>query len=262
MSLTGADTLPRVSDVLIVVPCFNEAKRLPVERFTSFPAVEPSVRFLFVDDGSTDSTLELLRKLQGRDSERFGLLELETNHGKAEAVRRGMLAALKQQPSYAGYWDADLATPLDAIPRFLALLEERPALEMVFGSRVKLLGRVIERRALRHYGGRVLATLSSLALDLAVYDTQCGAKLFRRTEGISALFAEPFVTNWLFDVELLARFVQGRRGTDRPRAEDAIYEFALHEWRDVPGSKIRARDFFVALAEILRIRRRYFRDSA
>ena len=64
------------------------------------------------------------------------------------------------------------------------------------------------------------------------------------------------------DVELLARFVQGRRGTDRPRAEDAIYEFALHEWRDVPGSKIRARDFFVALAEILRIRRRYFRDSA
>ncbi|MEE8509080.1 MAG: glycosyltransferase [Myxococcota bacterium] len=248
-------------DVLIVVPCFNEAERLPVERFASFPEQEPSVRFLFVNDGSTDSTLELLRKLQSRNPERFGFLDLETNRGKAEAVRRGMLAAFEQQPSYAGYWDADLATPLDEIPRFVALLEERPALEMVLGSRVKLLGRIIERHAMRHYGGRVLATLSSMALNLAVYDTQCGAKLFRRTAGTTALFAEPFVTNWLFDVELLARFVRERRGTDRPRAEDAIYEFALHEWRDISGSNIRARDFFVALTEIAKIYRRYLRDS-
>ncbi len=249
-------------DALIVVPCFNEAERLPVERFASFPAQEPSVRFLFVNDGSTDSTLELLRKLQSRNPERFGFLDLETNRGKAEAVRRGMLAAFEQQPSYAGYWDADLATPLDEIPRFVALLEERPALDMVLGSRVKLLGRIIERHAMRHYGGRVLATLSSLALDLEVYDTQCGAKLFRRTAGTTALFAEPFVTNWLFDVELLARFVRERRGTDRPRVENAIYEFALHEWRDIPGSKIRARDFFVALTEIARIYRRYLGGSS
>ena len=73
---------------------------------------------------------------------------------------------------------------------------------------------------------------------------------------MSALFAEPFVSNWLFDVELLARYVRARRGTDRPQPEDTIYEFALHEWRDVPGSKIRPWDFFVALVELARIHRR------
>jgi hypothetical protein len=168
-----------------------------------------------------------------------------------------MLAALERHPTYAGYWDADLATPLGAIPCFVELLDERPDLEMVFGSRVKLLGRVIERSALRHYPGRVLATLSSLALGLAVYDTQCGAKLFRASPEIGALFAEPFTANWMFDVELLARLIRARRGTDRAQPEQVIHEFALQEWRDVAGSKVRPWDFFRAIVEIARIRRRY-----
>jgi glycosyltransferase involved in cell wall biosynthesis len=246
-----------MSDTIMVIPCYNEADRFSADRFIGFAAAQTAVRFLFVDDGSSDSTPELLRRLVSRDSHRFAVHELPRNRGKAEAVRQGMLAALERRPTYAGYWDADLATPLEAIPGFVDLLDERPDLEMVFGSRVKLLGRVIERSALRHYPGRVLATLSSLALGLAVYDTQCGAKLFRASPEIGALFAEPFSANWMFDVELLARLIRARRGTGRGQPEQVIYELALREWRGVAGSKVRPWDFFRAIVEIAQIRRRY-----
>jgi glycosyltransferase involved in cell wall biosynthesis len=249
-----------VPAALIVVPCFNEAARFAADRFAAFAAVDPSVSFLFVDDGSSDATLEVLRKLEQQDPSRFSVLALARNQGKAEAVRRGMLAALAQEPRYLGFWDADLATPLDTIPSFVALLEERPDLQMVLGSRVKLMGRLIERKATRHYPGRVLATLCSLVLKLGVYDTQCGAKLFRNTPEVATIFQEPFLAGWLFDVELLARFLSGRRGGGEPPAADAIYEFALHEWRDVPGSKIRPWDFFRALADLVKIHRRYGGD--
>jgi len=248
-------------DTIIVVPCYNEADRLATDRFISFAAAQTALRFLFVDDGSGDSTAEVLRKLESRDPHRFAVRELPRNRGKAEAVRQGVLAALERDPTYVGYWDADLAAPLEIIPCFVELLDERPDLEMVLGSRVKLLGRVIERSALRHYPGRVLATLSSLALGLAVYDTQCGAKLFRASPEIGALFAEPFTANWMFDVELLARLIRARRGTGSGQPEQAIHEFALHEWRDVAGSKVRPWDFFRAIVEIVRIRRRYLSGS-
>src|SRR4029453_13391013 len=126
---------------------------------------------------------------------------------------------------------------------FCELLDARPDLEMVFGARVQLLGRVIERRALRHYLGRVFATAASLSLGLRVYDTQCGAKLFRPSPAMQALFQEPFTTRWLVDIEILARLIQARRGTNLPQAEDIIYEFPLPEGRDGGGFKGKARGF-------------------
>jgi dolichyl-phosphate beta-glucosyltransferase len=130
---------------------------------------------------------------------------------------------------------------------------------MVFGARVRLLGRSIERRALRHYLGRMFATAASMMLGMSIYDTQCGAKLFRASPAILSLFQEPFLTRWLFDVEILARLLQARRGTRLPRAEDVIYEFPLHEWHDVAGSKVKARDFFKAFFGLAAIYWHYLR---
>jgi dolichyl-phosphate beta-glucosyltransferase len=235
----------------IVVPCYNEARRLPGDAFRAFCARVPAVDFLFVNDGSTDDTLARLRELERALPQRVGVLDLERNGGKAEAVRRGMLAATKSGAEYVGYWDADLATPLDEIPRFVALLGARPHVELVLGARVQLLGRRVHRSPLRHYLGRVFATAVSQVLRIPVYDTQCGAKLLRNRPELAALFEAPFCVNWTFDVELLARFLAAGRGVE------ALYELPLECWEDVAGSRVRPSDFFVALVEVARIWARY-----
>jgi glycosyltransferase involved in cell wall biosynthesis len=246
-----------MSQAVIVVPCYNEASRLDARAFQQFAREDRRPRFLFVDDGSTDGTSEVLDGLRRSDPERFAVESLGVNVGKAEAVRRGLLRAFESAPEYVGYWDADLATPLDAIPTFCAVLDSRPDIDVVFGARVSLLGRSVRRDPLRHYLGRVFATAASLALGVGFYDTQCGAKLFRASSEIQTLFRSPFVSRWIFDVEIVARLAASRWGTGRAGVDEVVYEFPLHEWRDVAGSKVRPGDFVRALLELALIARRY-----
>jgi glycosyltransferase involved in cell wall biosynthesis len=246
-----------------VVPCYNEAQRLRTEAFFAFLASNSTVRFLFVNDGSADNTLSLLEALR-RDATRLGhtgrvsILDKKVNGGKAEAIRDGMNAALASTGTatceYIGFWDADLATPLPAILELFAVLEATPHLEMIFGARVRLLGRRIVRNPARHYLGRAFATVASRTLKLPIYDTQCGAKIFKATPDLAQVLAQPFLSRWIFDVEILARYIQ-RRGRDF--CFHSIYEFPLKAWEDVAGSKVGPFDFFHAAFDILRIQRRY-----
>jgi hypothetical protein len=124
--------------------------------------------------------------------------------------------------------------------------------DVVLGSRVKLLGRTIERHAWRHYLGRVFATLVSQLLHLAVYDTQCGAKLFRATDELRRVLARPFTTSWLFDVEILARIIaESSAGTSA--VARSLYELPLDEWRDVPGSKLTRGAYVRAATSIVKL---------
>jgi glycosyltransferase involved in cell wall biosynthesis len=216
---------------------------------------------VFVDDGSTDATSSRLAEIAMSSPGSFDVISQSSNRGKAEAVRRGINQAFDGGATYVGYWDADLATPLAEIPRFVETLDAHPDLEMLFGSRVQLLGRTIDRWAWRHYLGRVSATAISLTLGLAVYDTQCGAKLFRSGPETRRLFEDPFLSNWVFDVELIARWREGERTRGLLPAEQIIYELPLDEWVDVAGSKVRPADFRRAMLEIWRIRRRYLGRS-
>jgi len=125
---------------------------------------------------------------------------------------------------------------------------------MVFGARVKLLGRRVERRAVRHYLGRVFATAASLTLGIPIYDTQCGAKLFRVNDAIAAVFASPFRSPWIFDVEVLARYLAQPVPPGGPARRARIYELAVPAWHDVPGSKLRWFDFVRSFFELARIR--------
>ena len=241
---------------MIVVPCYNEALRLPIAHFRQFFS-KSQVRFVFVDDGSRDNTIERIEELRGAEPDRVALVRSPSNQGKAAAVRQGINFALDQDAEYVGYWDADLATPLDAIPQFMLVFNQRPDLDMVFGSRVKLLGRQVHRRASRHYLGRGFATVVSTMLRLPIYDTQCGAKIFRVRPGTRSLWAERFQTKWVFDVELLARYI--RQVGSPEAAAQKIYEFPLDSWEDVGGSKVKALDFLVALQDVTRIYWKYMR---
>jgi glycosyltransferase involved in cell wall biosynthesis len=241
----------------VVVPCYNEAGRFDLRAFDAFLRGDKRTSLLLVDDGSTDETPQLLEQLRSRYPLRVSVFRCERNGGKAEAVRRGMLLALRQRPALVGYWDADLATPLEAVSRFREVLIEHPERTLVMGSRVALLGRAIERKWSRHLLGRAFATAASLTLGLAVYDTQCGAKLFRVTPTTTELFERPFHARWIFDVELLARMVAAARRAGGQPVDELVYELPLERWQDVHGSRLKTRDFFVAAWDLVAIYWRY-----
>lgn len=233
----------------LVLPCFNEETRLPVGDLEAALLARPWLFLVLVDDGSTDGTGALLQGLADRlPAGRAIVVRLEQNQGKGEAVRRGLTEALAtRRADVVGFWDADLSAPLQELDGLRSALGDA---DLVLGSRVMVLGSRIERRLIRHLGGRGVATLISLLLGLPVYDTQCGAKLLRVDDTLAELLGRPFCSRWLFDVELLARWIRLH-----PGALHRIRERPLSRWRHTPGSKLRPWEAVAAPVELLRIAR-------
>ncbi len=242
-----------ISSTVIVIPCFNEADRLGVPAFAAAIEARPEWRFVFVDDGSTDTTGELLEALRDYEPGRVEVIRLARNAGKGEAVRRGMRKGLDGGAELIAYTDADLSTPFGELARLIDRLHDDESLTAVLGSRFRRLGADIRRSELRHYLGRVYATLASLALRVGIYDTQCGAKAFRATARLEQALADPFEERWAFDVELLSRLTRGR-GAD---AWSSIVEEPLLTWYAKDGSKLRSGQAIRAAVELLRIGRRH-----
>lgn len=241
--------------VIIIIPCYNEEKRLRMDAFISFVQADPNCHILFVDDGSSDATKQIIERMHLANPDQFHLLINENNQGKAEAIRRGMLYGLKMHPDYIGFWDADLSTPLEALDSFLRVFKERPCTQVVIGCRLMSLGRVIMRKPIRHYSGRVIATMISIVSGLKIYDSQCGAKLFRGGEYLIKLFSAPFISKWLFDVELLIRLlkVNSIKPAQTNLVNNLFYELPLEEWIDGGGSKIRWTDGVGVPFDLVRI---------
>jgi glycosyltransferase involved in cell wall biosynthesis len=212
--------------ICIVIPCYNEAERLPRDDYIQFYQQNENIHFCFVNDGSTDNTKTVLSELQ-KQRERIRIINLETNQGKAEAVRTGMLDAFAQQSfDMIGYFDADLATPLEEVFLLAKAMSDDPDYLVSFGSRVQRLGSTIIRNPARHYFGRVFSTVASIILKIPVYDTQCGAKLFR-PENIKKIFQDPFLSTWLFDLEIFARYINT---FGRDEVLERLIEVPLTQW--------------------------------
>lgn len=238
----------------IVIPCYNESERLTLETFDMFIKAERNIDFLFVNDGSNDRTLQILQKFQTLHPNRVEVLNLEQNSGKAEAVRLGVVCVCEKNIyEFVGFWDADLATPLSEITNFLSQILNRPKY-IAIGSRMKRLGAVVERKRSRHLLGRVFSTFSSIILKMPVYDTQCGAKLFSCK--LSGLFTEKFITSWLFDIELLARY---RNTYGISGALNDIIEIPVNSWIEKGGSKLKLKHMLKVPMELLSIHRKYNR---
>ncbi|MFZ5985800.1 MAG: glycosyltransferase [Bacillota bacterium] len=229
--------------VLLIIPCYNEEKRLDFRKFEGY-----NYHFLFVNDGSIDNTCEFIKT---NLKENMYALNLEKNSGKAEAVRQGMLHA-KTLPIYddldwIGFWDADLSTPLDEVQYFLAYSQLFSCnIDGIFGSRIYKLGSEIRRSFKRHYLGRLFASLVGIVLKIDSYDSQCGAKLFKK-DIIDQTFNHPFISKWIFDVEIILRLKNKN-----------ILECPLRGWMDVKGSKVRIlKESTRILKDIANIKKKY-----
>src|SRR5437868_13976704 len=113
--MTSGDIVRQDYRVSLVIPCYNEALRLDVQQFREYLARNSQTRLVFVDDGSTDATVAVLEQLRTGYEDCAEILRCGKNKGKAQAVRLGVTYALDNfQQEIVGYWDADLATPLEA----------------------------------------------------------------------------------------------------------------------------------------------------
>jgi dolichyl-phosphate beta-glucosyltransferase len=231
----------------IIVPCYNEAGRLPVAVFKAYMDAHPETHFFFVNDGSHDKTLEVLLRLGTAFPRQARVISYTSNRGKAEAVRAGILDALGSSKciDILGFWDADLATPLDELPKFLETFSASPRVSVVIGSRRESPG-AISRTWFRKATSACIAWAIHHLIRVPFADTQCGAKLFRRSIA-ERVFERPFKSKWLFDVEIFKRI----RALHSEPLESCVAVHPLTRWTDVPGSKLTVFQAGSILAELL-----------
>lgn len=234
-----------MKSVTLVIPCKDEAKRLDREGFLEAVRTHPELSLLFVDDGSSDATTEVIAHLANLHPS-IATLILPKNVGKAEAVRAGVRHLLARGSSdLIGFWDADLATPFEELKRFLWAFETRPQLGLVIGSRWPHLGAHVDRCVFRSCTGSVMKFFIRRVLSAPIYDTQCGAKIMTRALA-AELFARPFLSRWLFDVELFRRL-------GRKRILTEVMELPLDSWHDIKGSKMTTLGALRSLVDLVRI---------
>lgn len=240
-------------EISIVVPCYNEGGRWNDDYWHDLVSFA-GIRWVFVNDGSTDDTATHLQRLGGRSA--ATILNAPVNAGKAEAVRLGMRKVLSSPQGNifgVGFMDADGAFSPEAIREVVDAFAQRTStdnlIDAVWSSRVALAGRSIHRSAPRHYVGRVIATYLSAGQPSLPYDTQCGLKLFVPSDDLRRCLAEPFQTRWLFDCELLVRW-QGQVG-----APMRIWEEPLISWQEIAGSRINLRESIRILKELQLVKR-------
>lgn len=238
-------------DSAVVIPCFNEEKRINVEKYVDSLGDFSSKVFL-VDDGSRDKTFQILKKLEQRAPDRFIAVKAPHNMGKAEAVRLGINNALDNRFKQIGFLDADLAVKFSEIPNFLNVFKNVPEVTSVIGVRLPLAGRKIDRTMGKYLAQNVITRMANVLFSPKVSDTQCGAKMFR-SEVLRPAAREPFISRWLFDMELLKRIAD----LPQSKGKNWLFEFPVTSWTEMGGSKRHFSDYAKCLKDYFKILLKY-----
>jgi len=233
---------PRLS---LVIPAFNEAKRLPqsLRKIMEFGAgLTFSFEVLVVVEKSTDGTLELARDAVAKQAN-FHIIDNGTQRGKGHAVRSGMLKANGEQ---LFYMDADLSVPIEEVLVFMEYFRDHPGTDVLIGNRQHVGSRILKRQSmLRQRMGQVFNRLILSLSPVDFRDTQCGFKAFRKNAA-REIFSRQRLDGFAFDVELL--LLAGKLGyeiTDLPV-----------QWINSPESKVNiVCDSLKMLGDAIRVRK-------
>lgn len=237
----------------VVIPCYNEEERLLSDEFRQFVARNLGYHLCFVNDGSTDNTLELLQELRKGNEEHISIYDCETNGGKAEAVRLGMLHLAEQsQFDYIGFLDADLSTDFNDFQDLVHTISHSDY-QVVSGSRIARMGANITKESARKVISMCINFIIRKTLGMEFRDTQCGAKIMTR-EIVKYTFQRKFLTKWLFDVEI---FMRMRHIYGLKKAQSMLCEKPLNRWVHADGSKLSFKDSLKIVGQIGQIALHY-----
>jgi len=236
--ITKSDVMIQERCVGVVIPCYNEEERLLSDEFISYIDKNSGYHLCFVNDGSKDRTLEVLKDLQKGREDFITVYDCEKNGGKAEAVRLGMLhMAKKEDLDYIGFLDADLSTDLADFDDLVKTIETSD-FKIVSGSRISRMGANITKESARKIISLTINFIIRKILKMDFKDTQCGAKIFHK-DVIDIAFGEKFVTQWIFDVEIFKR-MSIHFGLKKAKA--MLCEQPLKRWIHADGSKLSMKD--------------------
>lgn len=245
-TVTNSNVMIQERCVGVVIPCYNEEERLLSEEFITYIDKNSGYHLCFVNDGSKDKTLEVLKQLQKGREDFITVYDCEKNGGKAEAVRLGMLhMAKKEDLDYIGFLDADLSTDLADFDDLVKTIETTD-FKIVSGSRISRMGANITKESARKIISLTINFIIRKILKMDFKDTQCGAKIFRK-DVINIAFGEKFVTQWIFDVEIFKR-MSIHFGLKEAKA--MLCEQPLKRWIHADGSKLSMKDSVKIVAQL------------
>jgi dolichyl-phosphate beta-glucosyltransferase len=190
-------------EISIIVPAYNEEKRIPpfLEKLLQFSKKIPDYEIIFVNDGSADGTLDLLKSASKKDRH-IRIIGHSKNQGKGYAVRQGILAARGRKLIFI---DADGSID----PREIAAMSRNlDRYEVVIGSRTHPSSQV-RQTFTRKLTSLLFNLYADLLFGIGFGDKLCGFKGFRRDVARS-LFGNLLSKRWVFDIELL--YLIKRRG--------------------------------------------------
>jgi len=237
----------------IVIPCYNEENRLKSAKFTQFVEDKLGYHLCFVNDGSTDKTLDVLNEISKGREGYISVYDCAQNGGKAEAVRQGILHLAKDpQIDYFGYLDADLSTNFSDFEDLVQTISNSD-FQIIGGSRMARMGADITKEGSRAIISKTVNLIIRRILGMSFNDTQCGAKVMTR-EIAENMFNDKFLTSWLFDVEIFLR-MKKFYGVDS--VQDLICEQPLKRWIHEDGSHLSMKDSIKIVGQLLQIRLKY-----
>lgn len=229
--------------IVVVIPIYNESNRLPdsIKTLKSWRASMATsgyfVTFLFVDDGSTDNSSEILSRHELPST----FIKLEKNLGKGAAVKQGILQA--PDCDYILVMDVDLSTDLNCVPYFIDQLK-RTKLDVLTADRFHP-NSSVKRSLMRSFISYAYLVIVHGLFPLRVFDTQCGFKLFR-SQVAKELFKQVTINGFSFEVEMILLAQENFRIDSAPV-----------QWKETGGSSIRLfRDSFRMLKDLLLLRSR------
>ena len=237
----------------IVIPCYNEENWLLSEEFRSFVHKNLGYHLCFVNDGSTDKTLEVLNDLKKENGGRISIYNIKKYVGRAEAIRLGMLSLAKQkQFDYIGFMDADLSTNFIDLSDLVNTIT-KSKYKVVSGCRVSRMGADITTEPTRRFINRFVNYTIRKIFRLEFRDAQCGVKIMTR-DVVELAFASRFYTKTLFDIEILLRL---KKKYGRYNLQQLWYEKPLDRWIYARNTKVSFFQSFKLLGQLGKITLHY-----